>query len=44
MTVANFSATLRLTRLDRIYTNELFYLLTFCTHNRQPLLANPIVH
>ncbi len=34
----------RLSRLDRIYTDGLFYFLTFCTHERQQLLANPVVH
>jgi putative transposase len=30
---------LRLTRLDRIYTDQLFYFLTFCSHGRKPVLA-----
>jgi putative transposase len=34
----------RLTRLDRIYTDQLFYFLTLCTHDRKPLLANATVH
>lgn len=34
----------RLSRLDRIHTDQLFYFLTFVTHNRQPFLANPVIH
>ena len=34
----------RLTRLDRIYTDEVFYFLTFCTHHRKALLANLTIH
>jgi putative transposase len=35
---------LRLSRLDRIYTEALFYFLTFCTHQRRPILAREEVH
>ena len=34
----------RLGRLDRMYTDELFYFLTFRTHNRQRLIANSTLH
>ena len=33
----------RLSRLDRIHTDQLFYFLTFCTHNRVPILATPLL-
>ena len=44
MTVAELSMKLRLSRLDRIYTEQLFYFLTFCAHKRQPILAREEVH
>ncbi len=34
----------RLSRLDRIQTDQLFYFLTLCTHNRAPILAQPKIH
>lgn len=34
----------RLSRLDRILTDQLFYFLTFCSHNRLPTLAQPPLH
>jgi putative transposase len=34
----------RLCRLDRIYTAQLLYFLTFCTHDRKPFLAHPTIH
>jgi putative transposase len=34
----------RLSRLDRIFTDQLFYFLTFCTYNRVPILAQPYIH
>ncbi len=47
MTVADFllsAMKFRLGRLDRFFTSEYFYFLTFCTHDRQKLLAKPAVH
>lgn len=44
MTVACPMHPPRLSRLDRIHTDHLFYFLTFCTHNRVPILANPPLH
>ena len=34
----------RLPRLDRIFTDHFFYFLTFCTYNRTPILAKPLIH
>jgi REP element-mobilizing transposase RayT len=34
----------RLSRLDFIYQNAPVFFITFCTHNRRPLLANDSVH
>jgi putative transposase len=34
----------RLSRLDRIYEERLFYFFTFCTYGRRPILANSQVH
>jgi putative transposase len=34
----------RLTRLERIYRDHPVYFLTFCTHNRQKILADPTLH
>ncbi|MEI9998269.1 MAG: hypothetical protein WDO13_03405 [Verrucomicrobiota bacterium] len=39
MTVADFAMKARLSRLDQIYTEDLFYSLTFCTHERRTILA-----
>jgi putative transposase len=34
----------RLTRLDEIFTEQLFYFITFCTYERGQTLANPPLH
>src|SRR5271155_5797510 len=44
MTVAVSMHPPRLSRLDRIQTDQLFYFLTFCTYNRASILAHPELH
>ena len=44
MTVAGWPMRHRLSRLDHVYPDKLVYFITFCTHARQPSLANSTLH
>ena len=34
----------RLTRLDQVFTEQLFYFITFCARERAQILADPSIH